>query len=427
MSTTPSEAEQLRQEMEGFISDRRDTKLKKEKDAAKQEQLKSDHEPAVWIASAASRAKHIQIVTHAIKYAHPDARGSSLHSEGNQSAGEGLIGTHSIQGAVKMDAVGNAAALDVFSFLSREVDGKPLWQRAVEKDSALFAALPGGEEEKQAWIESFASIVGSKGKPASHALAKQLYWPLPDGGYHLLGPLFPSSLAHRAWEILKEGRFSKSAKAAHKARWENKPHTDGYRVWPGLTIQKFGGDNSQNISSFNSQRHGEAWLLSSAPPAWSSQRLRPPFRVDNVFQRLEQAGEVENKLLELGQYLLKVQDVNNVRIRQERARRVEEIIDDVLQYAVAVRTLPGGWSADPACRLPKSQCLWLDPGRGREDAAFAAAVADMDWVAEVARSFGIWINGWLKKARLPVGDDAFRAWRDAFADSLREILEGMEA
>ena len=46
------------------------------------------------------------------------------------------------------------------------------------------------------------------------------------------------------------------------------------------------------------------------------------------------------------------------------------------------------------------------------------------WITDVAADFGIWINAWLKKERLPVGEDEYRAWRSEFEDNLR-AMEGM--
>ena len=63
--------------------------------------------------------------------------------------------------------------------------------------------------------------VDGKGGAASHTLAKQLYFPLPDDGYHLLAPLFPTALVHGVHTHLQEARFSDAAKAARAARRAN--------------------------------------------------------------------------------------------------------------------------------------------------------------------------------------------------------------
>lgn len=417
--TNPSEVTQLRQAMETFITERLQAKLDKEKNEEKHRRLIEAHQPPAWIADAARRVKQIQLVTHALKYAHPDARGTSLHSEGNPAARETEIGTHSLGGRLTPDVVGNAAALDVYKFLSLEVAGKPIWQRAVEDDPNLFAALPGDEEEKRAWIAAFATLPQPKGGPASHKLAKQLYWPMGEGGYNLLQPLFPSSLVHAVWERLRDDRFSETAQEARQARREGRPHSCGYRDWPELVILKFGGTKPQNISQLNTERHGEAWLLPSYPPAWKSQAIALPRYVESVFKRFERWRPARERLDELGRFLAGVRDWNNLRIREGRTRRVEAIIDELIQYAAAIRALPPGWSAGDDCRLPPSQRFWLDPER--DDPEFQQARAAADWPRQVAEAFGAWLNTHLRRHRLPVGDAELRAWRQEFQEILREM------
>ena len=422
--TNPTEITRLRQAMEDFIAARLQAKLDKEKDEDKRRRLIEAHRPPAWIADAGRRVKQIQLVSHALKYTHPDARGTSLYSEGNPEAGDGLIGTHSLRGHLAPDVVGNAAALDVFKFLSLEVDGKPIWQRAVENDPNLLAALLGDDEEKGAWIAAFATLPQPKGGPASHKLAKQLYWPLENGAYHLMQPLFPSSLVQRVWERLRDDRFSEAAQQARQARRDGKPHPHGYRDWPELVVLKFGGTKPQNISQLNTERHGEVWLLPSHPPAWTSRGITPPRHVESVFERFGRMRPVREHLADLGRFLVGVRDWNNRDIRQGRARRVEAIVDELIQYAAAIRRLPPGWSAEPDCRLPASQRYWLDPER--DDPDFQQARRATDWPRQVAESFGAWLNAHLRPS-LPVGDAELRAWRREFEERLHDILQEMEA
>jgi len=425
MNTFPSVSEQLRQKMETLLKKQLEAKPKQAKSEMEKEHCIGEHRLAVWIGAAASRVKQIQLVSHALKYSHPDAKGSSLYSAGNPAAGDSCIGTHTVQDVARPDIVCSSAAfLTVATFLCLEVDGTPLWQRAKDKDPCLFAALPGSDAEKQTWVEAFATIIEPKSRPTSHTLAKQIYWPLPDGSYHLLEPLFPTSLVQRVWEVLKEDRFAKSSQFAPEASKDNNTSPHCFRKWPDLTILKFGSGHKQNISQFNLERHGEVWLLPSHPPDWQQRRVTLPLRVKDVFQQLERQPAMKEQLHALGNYLAKVQDHNNVRIRRGRARRMEDIIWEVLQYAAALREQPSGWSSHPDCHLPKRQCIWLDPGRARDDADLAARRSSSDWIGDVAADFGIWINAWLKKERLPVGEDEYRAWRSEFKDNLR-AMEGM--
>ncbi|HNQ47882.1 MAG TPA: type I-F CRISPR-associated protein Csy1 [Hydrogenophilus thermoluteolus] len=417
----PNIVAQLRQAIADFIAERGRAKLDKAKDESERQKIQQNFAPEAWIANAAKRAKQIQIVTHALKYAHPDARGTSLYVTGNEYAGNTLIGTHSLQGQITPDVVGNAAALDVAKFLSIEVDGKPLWQRAAERDPDLLAALPGEASQKHAWLEAFAAVVQPKGTVTSHKLAKQLYWPLPDEGYHLLAPLFATSLAQRVWEILSKDRFSEESKNARAAHRDGAPYPRGYREWPNLLIQKHGSTKPQNISQLNTERHGEVWLLPSLPPRWQARNV--PYHVTNIFDRFGRLPEIREQIEALGTFLAQAKDWNNAKIRSRRAHYVEAIIDTLLHYAVAIQQSPPGWSAASECELPEAQRLWLDPDR--DDPEFQKRRAESDWPRKIAESFGAWFNEQLRRFRLPVGEAEFHAWRREFEASLTDTLKEM--
>ncbi|EQD27458.1 CRISPR-associated protein Csy1, partial [mine drainage metagenome] len=184
--------------------------------------------PEKWLLDAARRVCQIQQVTHALKFTHPDAKGSSLNSAGNSAAGEHQVGTHSIGDQLASDIVGNAAALDVYKFLSLSIGGKSLLDYACMQHPALAAALSNDAEQAGNWMAAFSSLAQPKGKPASHKLAKQVYWPLDNGEYHLLAPLFPTSLVHGVWKMIREDLFSETTKAAREAHRAGVSHLQGY-------------------------------------------------------------------------------------------------------------------------------------------------------------------------------------------------------
>lgn len=412
----------IQEAMTTFIEQRLSDKLDKEKNEDKRSALQQAHHPATWIADAASRVSQIQLVTHALKYSHPDARGSSLCATGCDAAGDGLVGTHTIRGKETFDVVGNAAALDVYKFLSIEVEGIPLWQRAYEKDSALLGALPGNSQENQAWVEAFSTLTAADDVPASHKLAKQVYWPIEDADYHLLQPLFPSALVHRANAILREVRSEETIEA-RKAQREQKPHSHGYRDWPNRVTQKYGGTKPQNISQLNSERRGEVWLLPSTPPRWREIDVRPPLKVESFFNRRTLPEALYPKARELGTYLAAVKGRDNIDIRLERARRVSEIIDVLIQRASSIHLASAGWSADADCDLPDTERYWLDPRR--DDEAFQQQRSSTDWPRDIAERFGNWLNARLRHHKLPVGDAEYREWRREFEKELQSVIREM--
>ncbi len=429
---------EIRAVIKGFLQERLQPKLdeirkKEEKlienEEDKLQQLKMDrqqlldsHELETWITDAARRVGQIQQVTHAIKFTHPDARGTSLEAPGNQNVDRFTVGTHIIYENCRSDVVGNAAALDVYKFLRLEVGGKTLLERAIENDPALRAAFSGDKNQAQSWMSAFANITSSKNRSASHKLAKQVYWPLGNGEYHLLAPLFPTSLVDVVWNTIQKDRFSETAKAARNARRAGSSYSEGYREYPDMAIQKFGGTKPQNISQLNSDRHGENYLLSSCPPTWASERVRPPIGVSSVFDGwFGRRKSVRELIRILRDFLTRVQAINNVMIRNKRAELISYLRDELLQFAAEIHELPGGWSISKSCRLNMDEQCWLDPWRAENDEIFCSLCRLDSWKDAVCKRFANWLNARLTTSTLRMGENEAREWQSVLAGELRMI------
>lgn len=410
-----------------FTQDRLQPKLDKLQDGEDdaRRQLLAEYEPQTWIADAARRVSQIQQVTHALKFTHPDAKGSSLSAPGNPQADPLAVGSHTIADSLPADVVGNAAALDVYKFLRLDVDGQSLLDRAMAGDPALASALADDADLAAEWMAAFATLPEPNGQPATHKLAKQIYWPLGEGRYHLLAPLFPTSLVQVVWAGIREDRFSDEAKAAREARREKRAHPHGYREYPNLAIQKFGGTKPQNISQLNSERHGENWLLPSLPPNWQSDPIRPPFFTESVFaRRFGNRRDVKELTRILRDFLRGVakSDLNNIRIRNKRAELVGYVRDELLQFAAEIHELDGGWSQDERCRLNAAEQCWLDPKRAATDEEFAARRRRGDWQDDICLLFGNWLNAAISDAKkTPMGQAEAEAWQDGLGAELRMI------
>ncbi|OGT87544.1 MAG: type I-F CRISPR-associated protein Csy1 [Gammaproteobacteria bacterium RIFOXYA12_FULL_61_12] len=427
----PGESQRIKAEIARFLrEDRLQPKLEKLKadDDEARQKLIDEHQPAAWIADAAHRVGQIQQVTHAIKFTHPSADGSSLSSPGNPAAEPLELGSHSLAGEWSADVVGNAAALDVYKFLRLSVDGRSLLDRATARDPALAEALSDDAAQAAEWLAAFAALPEAKGGPSSHKLAKQLYWPLEDGGYHLLAPLLSSPLAHAVHERIAEDRFSDAAKAARDARRANKPHAHGYRDYPNLAIQNFGGSKPQNISQLNSERRGENYLLASVPPIWESSALRPPLKTDTVFARyFGSRSEVRRLVAVLKDFLLRVADAGtNIRIRETRAELVADLCGEALNMAAELRELEPGWSAHANCQLNLAEQCWLDPDRALSDEDFAARYRQGDWKDEVCLRFANWLNAALKTDKTLLGGPEALVWQAVLGNELKMLREELE-
>lgn len=428
ISNTAIAPESIKQAIVQFLTDRLQPKLEKvtEDDSEQRAALLAAYAPKTWIADAARRVGQIQQVTHAIKYTHPDARGSSLYSTGNQHATDSEVGTHTLGATLAADVVGNAAALDVYKFLNLRVGEHSILALAVVNHPTLSAALSDNAEEAQAWMSAFATLAQAKGETASHKLARQVYWPLGDGNYHLLAPLFPTSLVHGVWKAVREDRFSDEAKAAREARKAGIAHPHGFREYPELAIQSFGGTKPQNISQLNSERYGENYLLPALPPNWQSPAIRPPFTVNSVFDRIfGNRPRVRELVRTLRDFLKSVGRYNNVHIREKRAELTAYLCDEALLYAaelrdaIDTRELSAGWTLDERCQLNRAEQLWLDPLRGESDPDFASEYLRDEWPDEICRRFGNWLNARLTTEKLPMSAVEAEHWRGVLEKEMR--------
>lgn len=416
MSELTDRGKAFRSAIAGFIEARREAKLKGKEDDAS---TASKYEYGAWLADAARRVGQIQAVTHVLKATHPDARGTSLHVVPGKLPQRADVGSHLLGDDFAEDVVGNAAALDVFKFLKTEVDGRRLldWMQAGDPD--LKSALSGDEETAAAWMSAFASLVRPDLEPATHPMAKQVYWlvgeqPQDDAQYHLLQPMFSSTLAHAVHADIQDARFGEANKAARQAFRNKAPFASPYRDYRNLAVRKLGGTKPQNISQLNSERGGMNYLLPSLPPSAWEPRGMQLLKQESAFDRLLWFGGMRELVATLVGFL-ESNPEPTMDTRQHRETIEQAIGQELAMFGASVRgRYEAGWTRDPDCRLPGCERLWLDPDRTElpprdasedpegcnDDQAFNAGYQCGDWADEVAERFANWLNARLRDAGL---------------------------
>ncbi|MBC7623543.1 MAG: type I-F CRISPR-associated protein Csy1, partial [Aeromicrobium sp.] len=373
--TDPTTVDALRRLLRGYIDGRAAAKLEQidTSDSAKREAILAKHVPVTWLADAARRAVRLHLATHTLKPLHPDAKGTTVYMRRVECSEPGLVGTHVLREPAD-DVAGDAAALDVYKLLKLKHADESLLARAFRDDPALLAAMAVDNSTEaqgtaQGWVDSFAALSQSDAAPTSHTLAKQVYFPTADGEYHMLAPLFPTALVHD-WHARQAGaRFSDEAKAARDARRKGQSTVDGegYRDYPQLAMQKFGGRKPQNISQLNTERGGAAHLLAALPPVWQNSSVRLPFNTGSVFATNGiLSRRFTNELKSLRQFLGAINAGRNEQRstnvwRAERAALVEHIADEIQIWATRIQRNQPGWSLRPECRLNTIERQWLDP------------------------------------------------------------------
>lgn len=413
LTSSLGDRQSIRQLVQDFLDERLTTKLEKLKpDDPKVQTTQQQFQYENWITDAARRVSQLQVVTHSLKPIHPDAKGTNLFVSPSSLSQTNHIASHVLQENYSADVVGNAAALDVYKFLKLEYNGKTLLELALEKDSEFIAALNPDPELANEQAAAFAAIVEPKGVEASSTLAKQLYWlvdddPTDNSHYHLLAPLYPTSLVHRMYSTIQEDRFNEEARESRKARREGRYSEMEFRDYPGLAVQKLGGTKPQNISQLNSERRGDNYLLASLPPQWRSNPINPPRITDSVFPRFGRQREVRWLVRNLLKFLESNPPVN-MHTRNKVDGFVGALVDELVVYAARFEQLESGWSADADCRLSEEEKLWLDPWRAETDETFKALRERWEWPEQITDRFAKWLNHQL--GDLPVGDPEHREW-----------------
>ena len=387
--------------------------------AAERRELELRYEPKAWLTDAAKRAGQINLVTHAAKFTHGDSKSSSIFSEA--VAQEGYLSSAAMSG-LEPDAVGNAAALDVAKLLQMRIEnGDSLLASLKRGDRSPLAAFTDDAAELAEWVSGFTRAF-TPGEPASHKLAKQGYFPVGDD-YHLLSPLFATSLAHAVHQRMIALRFGDDVKAIWKARREKTWHPASLTLFPDSAEMHFGGTKPQNISYLNSVRGGRTWLLSCQPPQWKRvekkpTNLRSVFTFGGQFDR-----RANGKLQLLVSLLTKTGGYTSFRIREAFDEYIDALIDLLFDVVSDLqREMWQNWTLD-CPELKAHQQLWLDPWRTKTDEAFRLERDKDDWQSKVAEDFALWLNARLRKALPDVGAVEKHEWetRERLRTNLREM------
>ncbi len=392
--------------IQGFLNDRKEAWLKKKIKSNSSEEEKVDLEKqanedfslATWLPSAAKRAKQLFLVSHPGKFTHPSAKISSVIATAIQSP-DGFVRTGNIQ--AELDVFGNAAAMDVYKFLSIELkDGKSIL-------SHLELGTP--EIEKQLTIptasfyEVSQGLLGIKQDDDSAVKTsgkiKQVYFPVGES-YHLLSVLTPSNLMYKLKERINTMRFSDEAKEVREAKKKNHDHANTLSEVYGLSVIGFGGTKPQNISVLNSQNHGQSYLLSSIPPVLKDRTVQPPrknFFVNNLW--LKAYADDFQKL-----HQLLLGDRNNIHIRNKRDWIIRNIVFQVTDRMWLVRHIEAGWSgSDHYQNLSHAQKIWLDQQYAEQ------RDENLEWMEPIKTDLTRWfINSYRKTIgdqALDLGDD----------------------
>ncbi|MCE9779336.1 type I-F CRISPR-associated protein Csy1 [Shewanella algae] len=352
-----------------FFAERKEAWLKKNVSTSmqesevleKQRECEQNFLLANWLPDAAKRAGQISIASHPCTFSHPSARKnkngyvSSIIAKNKPSA-DGFLRSGNV--AVEPDALGNAAALDVYKFLSLPMSDQRSLLVHIEQESELARQLLEVPTcDYQTLRDGFLKMIDSDQASVSSSKIKQVYFPVAEGEYHLLSLLTHSGHLFELRKRLDAMRFGELVKEARECKKANRFHPEGYQEIFGLTTIGFGGTKPQNISVLNNQNAGKAHLLPSIPPNLTPREIRLP--KTDFFKECFTAWQAK-EVLEALHRLFKT-DYNNINIRDGRDYRIQQYVDLVIEKMWQVRLFLTGHQGDLPSELPLEQKVWLYP------------------------------------------------------------------
>lgn len=373
--------------IDDFLTERKaawlKAKLKTDMDATAQQALYQEANDkfslSTWLPDAAKRVTQLSMVSHPSKFSHPSAKTSAIIATCS-SCNDGYLRTGNV--SYPLDVFGNAAAMDVYKFLTLTMpDGRNVLSHIEEDSEAIKPILTIPSASYDELKLGFMSIKQADNSIKTDRLVKQIYFPV-ENEYHLLSILTPSGLLSTIKNTVDTMRFSDTCKEAKVQRKDNKYHPTGFDDLLNLTVTAYGGTQPQNVSVLNSQNAGRAYLLDSTPPTLQKRDTRLPtydFFKNSLWRgQFKENFDALHKLINL--------DINNINIREGINRRIKFIIDQVLEKAFVIRASSIAWSeTEHYKQLPLVQRIWLD------DIHLEKRENQDLWLDAISRSFASWI------------------------------------
>lgn len=365
--------------IEAFFAERKEGWLKKNTKASmndnEMQQLQQECDLVFsleqWLPNAAKRAGQISLSTHPCTFSHPSSRKNkngyvTAILANSERVNDGFLRTGNV--VVETDALGNAAALDVYKFLTLKLqDNKTLLAHIEDETPLAKDLLNQGGESYQGLRDGFLAMIAIDDTVITSSKIKQVYFPvwMEDTEYHLLSPLTPSGLVFELRKRLDVIRFSEQTKVLRDLKRKSEYSETGYKEIYGLTTIGFGGTKPQNISVLNNQNAGKAHLLASLPPQITQRQRRMP--THDFFMNSLNPWQVKETLEAFHGLISLPKEQRGGRFIEYRDRRIQEYMDYLMLMMWEVRREFEQSNINLPTQLPKEQQIWLFPNQQRND------------------------------------------------------------
>lgn len=376
-----------------------------------------------YLTECAEKAKSVDKpmfkVTHPTKFTHGLTPYGGIYVEPAPSTTKSYLTTETLQSSYYDITNSNGNLITHARFLILNLDGETVYNKLEKNNDNWLFEFTNNPEQAKKWADGLKLWVAETADINDASRLKQSYFYLSEEAYHIISPLFSSSLCQAIYDKIRFSTFSQENKRLRKAR-KDKKYAEGELVeYPNFAIMNFGGTQPQNISAGNFERHGEAFLLPCSPPRWQSS-LKPPTSSHSLYE-----GEFDRRAWKLAKelqlYLSKLQErKGNMEIRNHVKQLVYQIIDTLLDYVAEIHSLENiaGWSENN-CKLKDSHKLWLD--LHRKDENFQLYRDSGEWQQEVCKDFGLWLNKKLESKTMVFAKIESSHWAKLLKRQLREF------
>jgi CRISPR-associated protein Csy1 len=386
--------------------------------------IEEEYNSVTWLSKMASKAMDISFATHVAKLTHSSSKGSSILDVTADRINQYLTTNTLIEPAIDT-ASSNAASLPIADVLKLSVDGVSVLDCLKQDDTEIFQQLTDNQALIESWCNQLKQAYDSTQKQ-SYFLAKQTYFPIGGGEYHLLLPLTSSSLVH-ALHLEHKKYWDEEQELARTKKSDKKYSSIVIRTYPNKAYFHITGSNHSNASALNGQRGGRMALLAATPPQWSS-RLPSYANKDDIFDK-KLSYELGDEINDLKKYLLLIESKQLSASEPKRnaavIRKLQAISEHLFEYIQQVNSCEGnqGWTIDS--HLPIEQQLLFEPWRDDDNAQ--ATKTNHEWQRTLSQSYSRWLNKQLKqKNKLLLTPIHEALWSEHFQHELREFVATQE-
>ncbi|VEG92573.1 type I-F CRISPR-associated protein Csy1 [Legionella spiritensis] len=376
----------------------------------------------IWLPNAAKRAAQMSISSHPCTFSHPSSRKNkngyvtSIIANAFRKA-DGYLRSGNIN--VELDALGNAAALDVYKFLSIVTENGRTVVEHIRQDTELAKSLLSIKTESYDNLRSgFMAMVSSDETKITSSKIKQVYFPI-GSEYHQLSILSNSGMIFELRKRVDALRFSSIVESGRKLRRNNTYSESGYSEIYNITTIGYGGTKPQNVSVLNNQYGGKAHLLLSVPPMLEQREITFPTR--NFFIQSLYYYDCK-EILERLDNIFKIERDGRIsldKIRKGRDRCLGDILDVILQKMMALREASMKQFLEESSKLPSWQIIWLCEQYKEE------RLEQIDWLDTLCTQISLWVNNAYKNSiKHPVMlGEAEQQYIKDFINKNKEVLK----